>query len=355
MKILILTYYYPPCNSIASLRPYSWAKKWSELNHDITVVTRNWSSEDNNWEDFLNSSKTKELNIQNFKNYKLIQLPYKKKKYPSNKYIRKIQTLKNILTGNFNNEYDAERFRAPCENEIIESKPDCIIVTSPPINLIKLGYELSQKHTIRFVADFRDYENFSTLKTAPSNSIYRKIDIYIKNKYLTKWLSNTLTVSVASEEFAVYFDKMKITKKAKEYTNGFEGDVFSNINVNEEEDKFSIAILGTILPNQDSSCFLNGFNLFLDENPNARVKIDFVGGQAIEEVAKIWSENIPPSILNITPRIGRTLALTIGKKANVLFYPGWEGYKGMYSGIKSENFAMRYLSQNTLDNLHRNF
>tara|TARA_B110001452_G_scaffold265459_1_gene270148 strand:+ start:985 stop:1602 length:618 start_codon:yes stop_codon:yes gene_type:complete len=205
------------------------------------------------------------------------------------------------------------------------------------------------------VADFRDYENFSTLKTAPSNSIYRKIDIYIKNKYLTKWLSNTLTVSVASEEFAVYFDKMKITKKAKEYTNGFEGDVFSNINVNEEEDKFSIAILGTILPNQDSSCFLNGFNLFLDENPNARVKIDFVGGQAIEEVAKIWSENIPPSILNITPRIGRTLALTIGKKANVLFYPGWEGYKGMYSGKIFENFAMRYLSRNTLDNLHRNF
>lgn len=39
MKILIITAYFPPQNSIASLRPYSWAKYWSRAGHDVTVLT----------------------------------------------------------------------------------------------------------------------------------------------------------------------------------------------------------------------------------------------------------------------------------------------------------------------------
>jgi glycosyltransferase involved in cell wall biosynthesis len=39
MKILIITNAFPPLNAIASLRPYSWAKYWSEAGHDICVLT----------------------------------------------------------------------------------------------------------------------------------------------------------------------------------------------------------------------------------------------------------------------------------------------------------------------------
>lgn len=39
MKVLIVSYYFPPINSIASLRPYSWAKYWSKAGHDVTVLT----------------------------------------------------------------------------------------------------------------------------------------------------------------------------------------------------------------------------------------------------------------------------------------------------------------------------
>lgn len=41
MKILIISYYFPPINSIASLRPYSWAKYWSQMEHEVTVLTAN--------------------------------------------------------------------------------------------------------------------------------------------------------------------------------------------------------------------------------------------------------------------------------------------------------------------------
>ncbi|ASE27034.1 glycosyltransferase [Psychrobacter cryohalolentis] len=39
MKILIVSTFFPPQNSIASLRPYSWAKWWSRMGHDVTVLT----------------------------------------------------------------------------------------------------------------------------------------------------------------------------------------------------------------------------------------------------------------------------------------------------------------------------
>lgn len=39
MKILIVSTFFPPQNSIASLRPYTWAKYWSREGHDVTVLT----------------------------------------------------------------------------------------------------------------------------------------------------------------------------------------------------------------------------------------------------------------------------------------------------------------------------
>ncbi|MBI4754381.1 MAG: glycosyltransferase [Betaproteobacteria bacterium] len=39
MRILLLTHYFPPLNSIASHRPYGWARAWAELGHDVHVLT----------------------------------------------------------------------------------------------------------------------------------------------------------------------------------------------------------------------------------------------------------------------------------------------------------------------------
>jgi glycosyltransferase involved in cell wall biosynthesis len=39
MRILIISYYFPPLNTIASHRPYSWARTWSTLGHEVHVLT----------------------------------------------------------------------------------------------------------------------------------------------------------------------------------------------------------------------------------------------------------------------------------------------------------------------------
>lgn len=47
LKILIITRYFPPYNSIASLRPYSWAKYWARAGHEVHVLTYPEESNDN--------------------------------------------------------------------------------------------------------------------------------------------------------------------------------------------------------------------------------------------------------------------------------------------------------------------
>jgi hypothetical protein len=39
MRILIVSTFFPPLNSIASHRPYSWARYWTLAGHDVTVLT----------------------------------------------------------------------------------------------------------------------------------------------------------------------------------------------------------------------------------------------------------------------------------------------------------------------------
>jgi glycosyltransferase involved in cell wall biosynthesis len=39
MKILIVSVFFPPQNASASQRPYSWAKHWARLGHEVTVIT----------------------------------------------------------------------------------------------------------------------------------------------------------------------------------------------------------------------------------------------------------------------------------------------------------------------------
>lgn len=39
MRILIISTFFPPLNSIASLRPHSWARYWTEAGHEVMILT----------------------------------------------------------------------------------------------------------------------------------------------------------------------------------------------------------------------------------------------------------------------------------------------------------------------------
>lgn len=68
LRILIIAFYFPPLNKIASLRPYAWAKYWSKMGHEVTVLTA--TKED--YEGYLNL----EIGSDELKSVRIEEVPY---------------------------------------------------------------------------------------------------------------------------------------------------------------------------------------------------------------------------------------------------------------------------------------
>src|SRR5690349_12431827 len=65
MRILIISKFFPPENSVASLRPYSWAKHWAAAGHDVSVLTT-----------VKSKGQKEDLVLDNELNFKLYEVDY---------------------------------------------------------------------------------------------------------------------------------------------------------------------------------------------------------------------------------------------------------------------------------------
>ena len=56
-KVLIISYFFPPCNLTASRRALNWAQNLREFGYDPIVITRKWDHEIKNPSDLGKDSK----------------------------------------------------------------------------------------------------------------------------------------------------------------------------------------------------------------------------------------------------------------------------------------------------------
>ena len=66
LRIVIITYSWPPRNSISTHRPYSWARYWSEKGEKVTVIT----GEKQNFDEPL------DMPLQDLEGVEVIEVPY---------------------------------------------------------------------------------------------------------------------------------------------------------------------------------------------------------------------------------------------------------------------------------------
>ena len=76
-KILIISYYYPPENSISSRRPLAFAKAFQQAGYDVTVLTRHWDAD--NFKSISDHNQTVEKEASNKIEYgiKTIRISYR--------------------------------------------------------------------------------------------------------------------------------------------------------------------------------------------------------------------------------------------------------------------------------------
>lgn len=336
-KILLISYYFPPVNSVAGLRAWSWAKNFKDGNIDVTVVTRHWSGNETKWSD-LTVNGDEEVVYETLDKYDVYRLPSKKIKGISllEKNLLRISFFSKLFyisinaLGIFNAEADGySSFRRFLKTHLKKNHYDRVIVTSPPLNLIRLAAWISKTFSISVHVDFRDLWNNGYLHPGYQPPFNLKWIDRFKRFYIKKWLLHADGVSAVSEPIA---EKLKYIYdgEVKVITNGFDDEVFERMN-KVASSQFRFSMVGTYYPQQSFEILIKGLNNFLQDKTPAEFVVNLVGVTAHDEVINLLRNSLPAPFLNIVDRVNADEAVEYVVNSEVLFQAAWKGYKGIYT------------------------
>ena len=153
LKITIVTYSWPPRNSISVHRPYSWARYWSQQGHNITILTAKKQSFDH----------PLDLELPKLKGVKVIEMPYQffGSWIVKFSYIEKIAKLLRFKLLNYLGEDNDPRNNwfltsSPIFSKIARESDVVISTYGPEVSHI-IGYKMKLLcPSIYWIADYRD-------------------------------------------------------------------------------------------------------------------------------------------------------------------------------------------------------
>ncbi len=204
MKVLIITYFFPPLNSVASLRLYSFAKYLTEFGLDLTVFTTPKKDIISDDDFFINNG------------YKLIELSIPKpfKIISINKIINKFSK---ITGAYYKNRFpdDSDRWLKPAVNYLKNFNFDVVISSYGPYVCHNIALNLKKYSKVKFwIADFRDLFTDSPIYTGIP------LFYFIEKKMEKSFLENSDIITVVSQSMKNLLS-LKTNKNIEVIYNGF--------------------------------------------------------------------------------------------------------------------------------------
>lgn len=335
---MILTYYFPPHNGVAGWRAYSWSRYLYKYEIYPTIMTRHWQGNENKWGDSTKEDTRSTTNEQQ-EHSSVLFLPFQHsllKRIAETpifkiKIISKLFYFFTLLIGRFSIEIDAyNMFKKELKSYLKDHDFDMVIITAPPQNLVRLGYYIEKKYKIPVIIDFRDLWDNEVLRDDYKPGLRNRITNEIKKFYFRRWLKNVSLITTVSQSLAEKIGSL-VSRKVVEIMNGFEAELFTG-ETKERNDFFVISYIGTIYPQLDLSIIIQGLNKFISQVGPDKVKLNFIGTEAIDSVAEKIKQNLPEECLLITPRISKAEAITYTINSDVLLHAAFKTYKGIYTG-----------------------
>ncbi|MFK8059605.1 MAG: glycosyltransferase family 4 protein [Polaribacter sp.] len=334
MKVLIITYYWPPAGGSGVQRWLKFVKYLQEFGIEPVVYTvddANYPKEDN--------TLLKEIpeNIEILKQpiWEPTDLLFWKKKNSQKSGISNVSKggFLSFIRGNFfipdPKIFWVKRSVKFLQKYIETHQIDTIISTGPPHSMHLIAQKLHQQNNIKWIADFRDpwsdlYYNkdFNQLSFAKKKN--EKLEkAVLKNADCVLTVSNSL-----KDEFA------KTANRVEVITNGFDDEVLTK-NLIKLDEKFTISYIG-LLPKQS-----NPKNLFLvlnelcEENKTFKndLKLNFIGDISDGVKTEITKNKLKENT-HFVGYVNHQKAIEYQKKAQVLLLliPNIEKSKGILTG-----------------------
>lgn len=332
MKILIVSYFFPPYNSIGAIRVGKLAEYWAGKGFDVKVIT----AKDQPLPASLSSrlSETKVIRTSWFNVNRTAELMSGgREKVASQGYVSK-----RVLIGKFGKIYKSVfnfpdgqigwfPFSASAGSKLITRgwKPDMIFASGTPFTSLIVGHYLAAKFNIPWVAELRDlwtdssYYEFSGWRKRIESALEKKI------------LSTAAALITVSEPLAdVLCEKNK--KPTASILNGFDPEDYPAVRTNMfDPDCLNLVYTGMVYKGKrDPSPLFEAIGLL---PRNVKVAVHFYGRylNEIHELAKHYGVE---NKVFISSTVSYKQSLQIQKDGDVLLLLLWNSAAeyGVYTG-----------------------
>jgi glycosyltransferase involved in cell wall biosynthesis len=353
-KVLIIAYFYPPCNLTASQRAFSWAKYLSTFGYYPVIITRRWDHKINSLPD-VSRATPNELTHEVNDNYEVYYLPYKPNlrdriyvKYGAQKFafLRRLLTLGELLLQNFFTSVIPYSNLFAFAEEVVKKDKHIkkAIVTGNPFNLFKAGYNLNKKYGVKWIADYRDAWTTSEINFIDRSAAFSAINKLDMN-FEKKWVASAALVTASSGPIAENITALTGVQSSALY-NGFVKNDFDDV-PGGKFPVFTITYVGTLYAGQKIEIFCAAFKRLVDDMPGLNIKLYFPGlafYKDQETRINMVMRGYEP-YFECTPRIERLRILEIEKKSHLLLHVAWDEQKGIiaskiYEYIASGSFII---------------
>ena len=346
-KVIIISYFFPPCNLTASNRSYGWALNLYKFGYYPIFITRNWDIEINSLKDISKKSGEKVKIIKKEK-FEVHYLPYEQnlrdrliqKKLFIYIPIVKLLTFTELIFQNFTISAIVHKniYFYTCHFLSLNKDISKMIITANPFNLFYFGYKLNKKHKIKWIADYRDDWTTSDLKENNKSIIFRLIK-KLERKSEKKWVKSSSLIMSVSDHYQKKISFL-VGVKGKELINGY-NKLENNSFKLENKTEFQITYNGTLYDSQKIEIFI--FAIIDLIKSNKKIKIYFPGLAYTKTQEKRIRNLIKgyESYFIILKRISKPKVISIQKQSHLLLMVGHEKIKGIPSSKIYEYISLQ--------------
>jgi glycosyltransferase involved in cell wall biosynthesis len=347
VRILIVATFFPPQNSIASLRSYSWAKYWSRMGHGVTVLTTKKHPRESDMHmdtknfqvievgvpvmDYFLERKTQQLEQAKQVLVEPNQIPTQQaKENPIKSFLKKIMQ----ETGIFNACRFPDFHDLWAKNAIKKVKQidwDLVVSTAGPYCAHRIGLALKKSGKARqWIVDWRDLWT--------DNHIFRGLfGLKWYEKYLEKQFHKYANLITTVSEPLAQILRAKTSTPVAVILNGFDPEDYTTLS---QEPFFTtietkhIVYTGSIYKGKrDPSPLFIAIQNLKDKISSTQLKVVFAGAN-VEQVKELAAEYEVLDYCDFAGFLPRQDALRMQRDADVLLFLEYEapGVEGILTG-----------------------
>ncbi|MEO0190394.1 MAG: glycosyltransferase, partial [candidate division WOR-3 bacterium] len=265
-KLLLISYYWPPCGGPGSIRPVKFAQYLPEFGIEPIILTR---------KDIAYHSIDKNLgsDLKNIKIYRTESLDPARILYLLGMHIYKPRKWQVPIKRTLNFPDNKTGWIPFAYNLGQKIEFDYIFVTAPPFSAFITGYFLARKTKKPLILDFRDaWLEFPFL---PYKNRFQKHFVSIWEKKVVDCAHLLITVSESIKK-SLLTRYPELENKIYTIPNGYDPNDFTEKSFPE---KFTISYLGTIRKERNPEPFLIAMERFIKESliSSDKIEIKFIG------------------------------------------------------------------------------